>query len=169
MRKLGFWLFLSLIGASLLAYRVSADEKPITLEQNIVANCASIKVRLRQVRANDTLTRVNYGQAYESMIKNVFTPANTRLVANRYNASGLVELASKFETNLSQFRIDYQNYKNQMEDLINADCLHHPTEFYQKLTEIRGSRTNLQRHLAKLDGQIVNYQTEIARTVDARK
>lgn len=169
MRKLGFWLFLSLIGANLLAYRVSADEKPITLEQNIVTNCASIKVRLRQVRANDTLTRVNYGQTYESMIKNVFTPANTRLVANRYNASGLVELASKFETNLSQFRIDYQNYKNQMEDLINADCLNHPAEFYQKLTEIRGLRTSLQRHLAKLDEQIVNYQTEIARTVDARK
>lgn len=169
MRRLSFWLFLSLISVGLLAHQVLADDKTATLEQNIVANCASIKVRLRQVKVNDTLTRVNYGQAYESLIKNVFTPANTRLVANRYNASDLVELAAKFDTNLSQFRTDYQDYKNQMEELINVDCINHPTDFYQKLTQVRNVRTGLQSRLAQLDEQVINYQTEIARVVDAGK
>lgn len=158
-----------LLTLTVLTPRTTFADTHETLMQNIVVNCSSIKVRLQQVRVNDSLTRVNYGQAYESLIKNVMTPANTRLVANLYDASSLVTLTSDFNNNLIKFRTNYQSYKNGVDELINMDCINRPDEFYQKLESIRSKRGQLENDLVDMDEQVLNYQAEVARLVDAKQ
>lgn len=146
--------------------------QPVSARQDrletVRANCGLIKLRLKQVKLDDSLTRVNYGQTYESLIKNVLTPVNTRLVANRYDASALITLTTNFNNDLSLFRSRYQEYKNQMNELVNFDCANYPAEFYQKLESARVLRRELQSIVVKLNDQTVAYQQAVARLVDGK-
>ena len=128
--------------------------------QNIAIDCPGIKTRLKQVKVSDDLTRVNYGQMYELIIKDLFIPANTRLVANRFDAGRLVNLTVNFETRLNSFRTDYQKYKLAMNGIQDIDCRIKPELFYDKLQEVRASRQVLRDHVAELDRQTTDYLTE---------
>lgn len=169
-RRLIYFSWLALLTLVFLSQPVLALDiaRENSIENSIVAGCSTIKVRLKQVRANDSLTRVNYGQAYESLIKKVMIPANARLVSNRYDASTLVLLTTQFDKNLSQFRLDYQAYKSQLDTLIDSDCSNGGAlNFLQKLETLRVSRAGLRQRLMSLDEAIINYQTEMSRVVDA--
>lgn len=159
----------SLVLLGMVTFSLQVFGAPVGQEQayyNIINNCGSIKTRLSRIQINDSFTRVGYGQMYESVIKNVFTPANTRLVANRYDASELVRLTTDFNTNLQQFRSQYQAYKVSMDETIAIDCRNKPAEFYQKLVRARALRTNLQLKIEQLNQQMDDYQAIFDRLVD---
>lgn len=127
--------------------------------------CPSVKVRLKQTFLNDDLTRVNHGQTYESLLKNVLTPTNARLVVNRYEASRLVRLSGTIETRLDAFRSQYQQYKQLQTELLHQDCQNKPQEFYQKLESVRQARSILQQITVDMQQLLVDYQTEFERVL----
>lgn len=129
--------------AILFSSRVSAETDQSLFPASLVQACPSVKTRLKQVYLNDDLTRVNYGQTYESLLKNVITPTNARLVANRFDASELVSLAAEIEAKLELFRLEYQNYKTARIELIALDCQTKPADFYQQLQAVRSNRAKL--------------------------
>ena len=137
--------------------------------QNVSLNCEVVKLRLKQVQINDSLTRVNYGQAYESVIEKVLTPANTRLVANRYDASKLVSATTKFDEGLRRFRETYRAYKTKLDELVASDCKNNPIEFYSKLEVVRTARTGLNHQLAELNNQLNDYKISIKEVINGRK
>lgn len=169
MKRLCFGFAVLLAGlAGLLLGPVTWAEPNDATYQNVSLNCEGIRLRLKQVRVNDSLTRVNYGQAYESLIEKVMTPANTRLVANRYDASELVGLTTRFNSGLQHFRETYRNYKNKLDELIALDCKNNPVEFYNKLEVVRSARSDLGRQLEMLDGQMNVYKVVIREAVDGQ-
>lgn len=160
MRRFG-WFFTLLLVAGLVTVQARAEMTP----GMIVQACPNIKVRLKQTYLNDDLTRVNYGQTYESLLKNIMTPTNARLVANRYNASELVRLTTDLEASLNQFRSRYQVYKTERDRLINKDCQAQPEEFYDKLQTVRQLRAELRVLVDQMRQQSADYQTTFERAI----
>ncbi len=160
----GLIVLLAVLAGLLAAPKTSAAPSEVVY-QNISLNCETIRLRLKQVQINDSLTRVNYGQAYESVIEKVLTPANTRLVANRYDASSLVATTTQFNNSLQDFRNSYRAYKNKLDDLVLSDCENNPIDFYTKLEAVRSLRSDLNRQLKVLDGQIDGYKKMIKEVI----
>lgn len=148
------WFFALLLVAGLATTPTQAEMTP----DMVVQACPNIKVRLRQTYLNDDLTRVNYGQTYESLLKNIMTPTNARLVANRYDASRLISLTTDLETSLDQFRGRYQVYKAERDKLINKDCRTQPENFYNQLQTVRQLRAELKILVDQMRQQSVGYQ-----------
>lgn len=128
---------------------------------NVRANCAQLKTRLRQLRVNDALSRVNYGQIYESISSNVITPTNARLVANNLKPVELISISSDYDHDLAQFRRDYLTYEEKLSALLSVDCQTDPRGFYQQLTTVRNLRQANGNLLKKIDQAARQYQTLI--------
>lgn len=167
MKRLSCGLMVLLVGlvGLLMTPKIWATPNEV-IYQNVSLNCETIKLRLKQVQINDSLTRVNYGQAYESVIEKVLTPANTRLVANRYDASGLVTTTTQFNNGLQNFRSSCRSYKSKLDDLVLTDCKNNPIDFYRKLETVRSARAGLGHQLEVLDGQIESYKKMIKEVID---
>lgn len=164
----GLIVLLATLAGLLISPAIWAQPTEATY-QNVSLNCEVIKLRLKQVQVNDSLTRVNYGQAYESVIEKVLTPANTRLVANRYDASKLVSATTKFDDGLRHFRETYRSYKTKLDELVASDCKNNPVEFYDKLELVRTARTDLNHQLTGLNNQLDDYKISVKEAVNGRK
>ncbi|MDO4870501.1 MAG: hypothetical protein Q3996_00160 [Candidatus Saccharibacteria bacterium] len=141
-----------------LAEENSIDDQ---LVNNVKTNCNQIKIRLRQLQVSDALSRVNYGQIYESINLNVITPSNTRLVTNGIKPVDLIVLSSDYDRNLNQFRRNYLVYEEKLSILVKNDCQSDPRGFYQKLTEVRQLRQQNAALLKQVDSLARQYQTMI--------
>lgn len=137
-----------------------APADPQTLA-SVKANCNQIKTRLRQLRVNDALLRVNYGQVYESISANVIAPVNTRLITNGLKPVELIAISSDYDKNLAQFRKTYLSYEEKLSDLLSQDCNTHPAEFYRVLNEVRNLRQRSGELLRQVDGLAHQYQNKL--------
>jgi hypothetical protein len=55
----------------------------------VVQTCVSAQTVLQKIQHNDAATRVNRGQAYETLVSRLMTPLNTRSTSNGYNSSAV--------------------------------------------------------------------------------
>ncbi len=128
-------------------------------KQLIKIKCSKIKFQIDKTKVNDRLTRVNYGQSYESILNNYMTPINLRLVENRYHKTDLlVKETHNFENNLNQFRSKYKKYYKKIDKLSNINCQENTDEFYKTLKEVQTSRKNVKQEIIELEDSFDNYQ-----------
>lgn len=147
-----------LLLAFLISFGVIFKTQALVSDDVIISKCPLIKTQIDKVSKNDLLTRVNYGQMYESIIRDVMTPTNTRVVANRLlNSAELVAISNQFEDDVNVFRNKYQIYELKINSLNNFNCQKNPTEFYQLLTKVRLLRLDLAKIISDLENTYHNY------------
>ncbi len=123
----------------------------------IRGNCETIGSSLRQLHANDALTRVNRGRVYERVSNKLMTPLNSRIVVNRLDASSLVRVTSEYEKHLSDFRTNYQLYEESMTELLKIDCRTQPARFYDALLKARLNRGKVYESTQQLTRDAEDY------------
>ncbi len=138
-----------------------ASEQTESLQKQLIKiKCSNIKTQIQKINLNDSLTRVNYGQMYESIITDLMVPVNTRLIVNRYSDKTdlLVKQTSKFEKSVIEFRQDYNDYQSQMEKLTKTDCQQSTDQFYDYLVEAQQKRAKIHQKTEQLEQQYQAYQ-----------
>jgi len=130
-------------------------------ESQIRENCVSIKSTLNQLHASDALLRVNRGQVYESMGAKLMNRFNGRLSSNGLDIKGLSLVSDNYQTALTNFRSDYQQYERQLSAAIAIDCTRDPQAFHLSLEEARTKRQKVHDDVIKLHQYIDDYRSAV--------
>lgn len=168
------FLIAAVIGLNLLLVgTVLADQNLETdriKKQLIKIKCSRIKIQVEKVRHNDSLTRVNYGQAYESIIKGVMVPINARLITNRFGDKTdlLVKYSNQFSDQLDDFRKEYNDYQKQIDKLARIDCQQATDDFYCQLILTQDKRAQINQKVADLKKQYQLYQQTFQEVTDGK-
>ena len=150
-------LYVSLVVITLANIAVPAGAAP---SDNVVrANCQSIQSVLSQIEKTDAALRINRGRIYNEVL-DLFYAMNSRLASNKISAPELVSITSDFDSQLADFRNDYNDYDDDLNELIEAECQDDPGDFYSQLISVRDERAKLNDEIASLDQLVDDYWTE---------
>lgn len=130
----------------------------------IRANCQSVQSILNQIEKTDAALRINRGRVYNEIL-DLFYAMNARLAANKVSAPKLVSITSDFDQILTQFRDNYNEYDDALNDLIKSKCQDAPGEFYSNLDHVRTLRSGLNDNIQQLDQLLNDYQNEFNNNV----
>lgn len=130
----------------------------------IRANCQSVQSILNQIEKTDAALRINRGRVYNEIL-DLFYAMNARLAANKVSAPKLVSITSDFDQVLTQFRDNYNEYDDALNDLIKSKCQDAPGEFYSNLDHVRTLRSGLNDNIQQLDQLLNDYQNEFNNNV----
>ncbi|HSW77722.1 MAG TPA: hypothetical protein VLG36_02915 [Candidatus Chromulinivoraceae bacterium] len=155
---------LTLVAVTAVAVRplfVHADDSLMTEAhiQRIKSNCSEAQSTLFQLHASDALLRVNRGQLYESISTKLMEPFNSRLTINSYNAADMVSIASNYDSELTTFRLNYQQYEEAMSATLAINCTNQPVAFYDSVTDTRAKRSKVHDSALALHKTISDYET----------
>lgn len=145
---------------------ISWPAKAVPSEELIRANCQSAQYILNQIEKTDAALRINRGRVYNEIL-DLFYAMNARLASNKISAPKLVEITSKFEDELTNFRADYNGYDDTLNQLVDMNCQEHPTDFYNRLKNVRWRRDQLNKRVLQLDKLLADYQNEFNQNVKA--
>ena len=159
-------LITGLIGLLVIAMTApaTAQESPTMTDEHVArikSNCRLAIATLGQIHANDAPVYINYIQTYYSISDKLMARLNSRLTLNRYDATQLVGTASEFNDTLADFRRAYRLYDEAMNDLIRMDCRSQPVTFYDRVSEARELRQNVQDITQKMSKYIDEYLTNV--------
>ena len=150
-------LYVSLVVITLANIVVPAGAVP---SDNVIrANCQSIQSVLSQIEKTDAALRINRGRIYNEVL-DLFYAMNSRLASNKISAPELVSITSDFDSQLADFRDDYNDYDDDLNELIVAECQDDPGDFYSQLISVRDERAKLNDEIASLDQLVDDYWTE---------
>ena len=167
MKKVTFYLASFLIASSLSVTprAVEAQSVDATADSEIIKtlerNCSSVRVTIKNIHTNDSLTRVNVGQRYNSISTKLMARLNGRLAINKLDSSKLVNITNEFESTRLKFNSNYNDYDTAMTDLQRANCSNNVADYYQKLTVAREARNKLSEDVKILDELLVRYKEEV--------
>lgn len=154
MKKLASVLMAILALASGLAMPAVA----MPTEDTLKAACSSAQSQLNRVEKSDAALRINRGRIYNETLE-LFYAMNARLASNQIAAAELASITADFDSELTHFREDYNDYDDDMTDLIEMKCDKKPTEFYQKLEDVRDQRLGLDNRIERLSELMSEYQS----------
>ena len=150
-------LYVSLVVITLANIVVPAGAVP---SDNVIrANCQSIQSVLSQIEKTDAALRINRGRIYNEVL-DLFYAMNSRLASNKISAPELVSITSDFDSQLADFRNDYNDYDDDLNELIVAECQDDPGDFYSQLISVRDERAKLNDEIASLDQLVDDYWTK---------
>ncbi len=150
-------LYVSLVVITLANIVVPAGAVP---SDNVIrANCQSIQSVLSQIEKTDAALRINRGRIYNEVL-DLFYAMNSRLASNKISAPELVSITSDFDSQLADFRNDYNDYDDDLNELIVSECQDDPGDFYSQLISVRDERAKLNDEIASLDQLVDDYWTE---------
>lgn len=119
----------------------------------------------------DAALRINRGRIYNE-VSDLLYAMNARLASNKIAAPKLVTLTSDFEEKLTTFRNNYNEYDDELNELVSMKCQDKPADFYKSLGKVRDSRTTLNNNIRDLDKIMADYRTEFSNStrilIDAR-
>ena len=140
-----------------------ADSNAPSNEQieNIKTNCSSIKHSLKQVQNSDRNTRVAIGYSYQTILADFMTPLNVRLIKNNLIRPELSEIQNRFTNLREEFNHKYIEYSQELESLINIDCISEPESFYHRLESTRNKRSEVLNLAEQIDSTIANHKSVI--------
>lgn len=147
-----------------LALSLSVVTLPVAAmptEDTIKASCSVAQAQLNQVEKSDAALRINRGRIYNETLELLYA-MNARLASNQIAAATLASITSDFDQELTDFRSDYNEYDDDMSDLIDFKCQSKPTEFYEKLESVRDERLGLSNRVTRLDTLMREYQDNFA-------
>jgi hypothetical protein len=139
-----------------------AESAPMTEAHiaRIRANCVDAQSTLRQLHASDALLRVNRGQLYESISTKLMAPFNSRVSLNRLDGVSLVAVAATYESQLTYFRLSYQQYEEAMSGILKINCTNQPVAFYDSVADARAKRKKVHESTVALHNTIGEYKKE---------
>lgn len=153
-----------ILSTSLLwASVVNAQSSSLTVEQEeqIKANCTTIKGSLNQLHASDALLRVNRGQIYQSMARNLMDNFNNRLGSNSLDNKAMLTVTTSYRAALAKFNTDYISYEQKLSQALRENCTNQPASFYRLLQEARQLRATVNEDVKKLHQLIDDYRTAV--------
>lgn len=124
----------------------------------IKSNCQDALGTLGRIHANDAPMYINRNQTYFSISDKLMARLNSRLTLNRYDATELVKVASKYNEVLSKFRTAYKQYDDTMAEALRIDCRRQPVSFYDKVAETRNARQKVNEAVGQLKAYIDQYR-----------
>ncbi len=142
---------------------VRADEVSPMTEPHIAqirSNCVETQSTLYQLHASDALLRVNRGQLYESISTKLMAPFNSRITLNKFDSTGLVKITTDYEQQLSEFRLNYQQYEEAMSRTLKFNCTNQPVAFYDSVNDTRTKRKKVHTNTVSLQKTIQDYKNE---------
>lgn len=148
---------LLLVGGLMLFSSQPARSLDYDVDSNL---CQQVKTRLKQVKLGDAVTRVNYGQVYESLSVNVMAPTNLRLVANNLKPVELLTITDKYQKQVVQFRQHYLDYEEKLSQVLDMSCSPQPRQLIASLSELRQLRQQLNADTKILQQLATDYQTK---------
>lgn len=147
-----------LSGGSTFAQELTPDK------QNIVTqNCITAQTVLQTIQHNDTATRVNRGEGYETIISRLMTPLNSRSTSQGHNSSAslLISSTDKYQQALDSFKDHYQAYDNALSGALKTKCQQQPQKFYDYLEQARKQRQVVASDVNNLSGVIGEYRANV--------
>lgn len=131
--------------------------------------CQRVKTRLKQIKLSDAVTRVNYGQVYESLSVNVMAPTNLRLVANNLNSVELLTITDNYQKQFTQFRQHYVSYEEKLSQVLEISCEQDPIQLTKNLPDLRQLRQQLHTDTENLRQLATSYQTKFKELYNGQK
>lgn len=128
---------------------------------NISTNCASIKLRLKQIQKNDARSRVNLGAQFEIISTNLMMNLNLRLVKNNIANANVSRQQTDFAAEREAFKSDYITYSQELENLIAINCKEKPQHFYDQLETVRSRRATVADHVKRLSEMAAEHRKTI--------
>ena len=128
---------------------------------NISTNCASIKLRLKQIQKNDARSRVNLGAQFEIISTNLMMNLNLRLVKNNIANANVSRQQTDFAAERESFKSDYISYSQELEKLISINCKDEPQNFYDQLETVRSRRATVAGHVKRLSEMAAEHRKTI--------
>lgn len=128
---------------------------------NISTNCASIKLRLKQIQKNDARSRVNLGAQFEIISTNLMMNLNLRLVKNNIANANVSRQQTEFAAERESFKSDYISYSQELEKLISVNCKDEPQSFYDQLEAVRSRRATVAGHVKRLSEMAAEHRKTI--------
>ncbi|MBP5634686.1 hypothetical protein J6X09_03275 [Candidatus Saccharibacteria bacterium] len=128
---------------------------------NISTNCASIKLRLKQIQKNDARSRVNLGAQFEIISTNLMMNLNLRLVKNNIANANVSRQQTEFAAERESFKSDYISYSQELEKLISVNCKDEPQSFYDQLETVRSRRATVAGHVKRLGEMAAEHRKTI--------
>ena len=135
----------------------------LTEEQigNISTNCASIKLRLKQVQKNDARSRDYLGKQFETVSSSLMMNLNLRLVKNNVPNANVSSQQKDFAAERAAFNSDYIAYSQALEELIAINCKDEPQHFYDQLETVRSRRETVANHVKRLNEMTAEHRKTI--------
>lgn len=152
-----------LAAVAMASYSNSTQAQSLSDEQleTIVYRCARLRTTIRRLQTLDSVTRVELGKNYESMLTRLMVPMNSRLVNNHIDAGDMLGVTASFSDNLSGFRRAYTSYDQSIRRLLNIDCTRRPADFHYQLQVARDRRNEVRSYYLRLNGDINDYREEL--------
>ncbi len=157
-----FVLTFSIVAAVVVSPFVRAEEQSLSDEQlnAIVANCTTAQVALRRVQQSDKPVRINRGYQYDSLLK-LMTSLNTRAAGNRLDVPDLLTATSQFEEKIKQFTQQYTDYDRALSHVQTMSCRETPTDFYDRLSDLRSDREALHKSVGEMEELLNTYAKSV--------
>lgn len=157
-------MMLSIAVCSVVSLPASAAEPSESL---IKANCQQSQSILNQIEKSDAVIRINRGRVYNDA-QDLLYAMSARLTDNRVSIPNISTIMSDYDHALAEFRKNYNDYDDKLNDLIEMKCAEKPSDFYDQLKDLRDTRKTLGENVKKLDQLIKDYDQAITDHVEGR-
>lgn len=160
------------IASSLVVLRAVLFVPKVAQGANYVMDanlCQQVKTRLKQIKLHDAVTRVNYGQVYESISMHIMEPTNARLVNNQLKPVDLLIVSEDYEKQLVKFRQDYVLYEEKISQVVEISCQSDYQKLLVKLDELRQMRQQLRFDTIRLQELALQYWAKFKEFYEQQK
>lgn len=163
-RLLSLPLFAAVLALSWTTFvQAQSGNTQLTPEQEgkIRANCTSLKATVNQLHATDALLRVNRGQIYQSMSRNLMDRFNDRLGSNSLDNKAMLSVTGSYRSAFDTFFNDYIAYEQKLSQALRINCENEPSSFYNTLQSARELRAKVHDDVNRLHALIDDYRSSV--------
>lgn len=159
--KLKISIFVAMVALSMTIFSPPVSALSDAKKGAITQNCNSIKTSLTSVQKSDSKTRVLLGTSYQTVLTNLLTPLNIRLIKANLSDSTLSTAQANIASEWASFQEQFIKYSQSLEGLISVDCKADPEQFHEKLEQTRSARRSLNKIAIKINKLITSSATTI--------
>lgn len=143
-----------------LSFLFFAPVSALPNERIIVANCANAQRIIEQMEKTDTVTRINRGRAYNEILDLLFA-MNARLSSNKISAPEMNAITDEIAAKTDEWRTDYDQYDENLGEIVALNCAAEPVKFYEKLESARHFRGMLFAKIREIDAALARYNENL--------
>jgi hypothetical protein len=143
---------------------VSAQQQAVLTDvqiDSIRQDCQMSKVALNRVHANDVVIRVNLGQRYETIARQLMAPLNSRIAKNSLDNVALTKTTVDFNRAYLDFTEAYRSYDISVKDALAIDCRVQPVEYYREIETSRDKRLEVAETIERLQKLAKQYGQQV--------